>query len=532
MKKLQLWSAIVDAILLAILLSLKNHWWIACIAIGILLLLKNILIIKLGSGTKHLHGMIDKVLTGQMNIKLKKTNIPMIDQLIEKFSHLMNKTKHVLSEYENTSQRMAGEVYQLTRISTHLRESQSDIAATVQELTEAGMSNAEAVSEVDEKITSLTKIAGNIQENAETSYLVAQDSGRVIKESFESFKEIINQIKKLQEENNLVMEEITKLRDYIGEVDLIIKTVNGIADQTQLLALNASIEAARAGEAGKGFAVVAGEVSKLADESSQSANQIRTILSNITGNVDGLTGRIEHQTETISKNVNGSQEALSKFDVIEEAMNMNIEAVSNIKSQANEQKNYVNQIKEASDLVNENTQKNAAVSEEISATTQEQLASVEAIDSLVHELSEEVETTKKVISEFVNGFVLSENNKKKVELAKKHMANMVINIDIESNDVSSMENYLRKESNKVGAAGLYAIANEDGMIIMASKDVPKEIRNIKSRPFFAPAMSGETFVSAPYISIVSNQYNLSISMPIENNGRICGVLVGNIGLEE
>lgn len=532
MKKLQLWSATMDIALLAILLSLRNHWWIACIIIGILLVLKNIIIMKLGMGTKNIHTMIDKVLLGQMNIKLKKTNIAMIDKIIEKFSHLMAKTKHVLSEYENTSQRMAGQVYQLTRISSHLRESQEEIAATVQELTEAGMSNAQAVSDVDEKITSLTKISYDIQENAETSYLVAKDSGKVIKESFDSFKEIIGQIKKLQSENNLVMDEITKLRNYIGEVDLIIKTVNGIADQTQLLALNASIEAARAGEAGKGFAVVAGEVAKLADESSQSANQIKTILSNITGNVDGLTDRIEKQTETITLNVSESSAALGKFDVIEEAMNMNVDAVSNIKKKSDEQKDYVNQIKEASDLVNQNTQKNAAVSEEISATTQEQLASVEAIDNLVHELSEEVETTKKVISEFVNGFVLSEANKNKVELAKKHMKSMLEKIDIDSNSEAEIESYLKREVVKSGAAGLYAIANEDGIINIASSEVPKEIRNIKSRPFFAPAMSGEVFVSAPYISIVSNQYNLSISMPINSGSKVKAVLVGNIGLEE
>lgn len=74
---------------------------------------------------------------------------------------------------------------------------------------------------------------------------------------------------------NRMMDAMTKIHDTSQEVVGIIQTIEQIADQTNLFALNASIEAARAGELGKGFAVVAGEIGKLADESSKAANSER-----------------------------------------------------------------------------------------------------------------------------------------------------------------------------------------------------------------------------------------------------------------
>lgn len=532
MKKLQLMLAGVDVLFLLLFYALRNHSIYLFLLFAVFMISKNLFFVKLNNSAKDIHNVVDKVIKGQMNIEIKRTNVGLIDNLIEKFVSLMNKMKHVVSEYENTSQRMSGEVYQLRSISGHLKVSQEEIASTIQDLTDSGVQNAQEMSDVDEKINHLMDITKIIHENAETSYLVAEDSSKVIGESFKSFNIIIEQIKKLQLENAVVMKEIVQLRNYIGEVDSIIKTVNGIADQTQLLALNASIEAARAGESGKGFAVVAGEVAKLADESSKSATQIKTILGNITSNVDGLTNSIETQSQSIIYNVQSSEEAVSKVGIIEEAMAMNLNAVSEIKKHANNQNGYVLEIKNASDVVSENTQKNAAISEEISANSQEQLAVVESIDNIVQELNIEVENTTKVISEFINGFVLSDSNKNKVSNAKNHMTKFCSEIDVNSSNNSNLENLLVKKASEKNAAGLYAIADKHGEIIVASASVPKQIRNVKSRPFFRPAIDGQTIISAPYISIVSNKYNLSIAMPIEQNGNIDYILIGNINIEE
>ena len=81
-----------------------------------------------------------------------------------------------------------------------------------------------------------------------------------------------------QEKMNLMMQAVQKIKETSEQVVGIIQTIEEIADQTNLLSLNASIEAARAGEAGKGFAVVADEIGKLALESSKAANMTRNLI--------------------------------------------------------------------------------------------------------------------------------------------------------------------------------------------------------------------------------------------------------------
>ncbi len=130
------------------------------------------------------------------------------------------------------------------------------------------------VNEVRATVTETAERAQNVAENAQASIEVSRSGEEAVADAIEGMQLIRRRVEDIAD-NILILSEHTQ---QIGEI---IATVNSIADQSKMLALNASVEAARAGEEGKGFAVVAMEVRSLAEQSREATSQVRDILSEI-----------------------------------------------------------------------------------------------------------------------------------------------------------------------------------------------------------------------------------------------------------
>lgn len=401
MKKFKLGFLLLELLLLVLIIVFRNNFTVIIALFLIGFIIKGIVFLNLDKAMVKAQELLDKVISGQQNFEFKSTKIQWIDALLEKAKSLAQKVQQIMHRYESTNQKITHQMGELSNVSTKLTSSTEEIATTVNDLSEIGLKNADSVQFVNHQINVLDDDMLRILENAETSYLVAKDSGNVIKETIASFKETIGAVYKIKNENNTVVKEMSQLTSYFEEIDMIIHAVNAIADQTQLLALNASIEAARAGDAGRGFAVVAGEVSKLADESSKSSEKIQELLGNISRNVRGLTSNIEEQSRLIDENVKKSEEAIGKTTVIDEALDMNLQAVQDIKELAAKQKDQVSHIRDTANEINDSIQHTTAVTEEINASVQGQVDVVEFIDSIVATLNEEVSQVSKSLEQMV-----------------------------------------------------------------------------------------------------------------------------------
>lgn len=401
MKKFKLGFLLLELLLLVLIVVFRNNFTVIIALFLMGFIIKGIVFLNLDKAMVKAQELLDKVISGQQNFEIKSTKIQWIDALLEKAKSLAQKIQQIMHRYESTNQKITHQMGELSNVSTKLTSSTEEIATTVNDLSEIGLKNADSVQFVNHQINVLDNDMLRILENAETSYLVAKDSGNVIKETIASFKETIGAVYKIKNENNTVVKEMSQLTSYFEEIDMIIHAVNAIADQTQLLALNASIEAARAGDAGRGFAVVAGEVSKLADESSKSSEKIQELLGNISRNVRGLTSNIEEQSRLIDENVKKSEEAIGKTTVIDEALDMNLQAVQDIKELAAKQKDQVSHIRDTANEINDSIQHTTAVTEEINASVQGQVDVVEFIDSIVATLNEEVSQVSKSLEQMV-----------------------------------------------------------------------------------------------------------------------------------
>jgi methyl-accepting chemotaxis protein len=131
--------------------------------------------------------------------------------------------------------------------------------------------------------------------------------------------------------------EMRSLEAISNEISSIVKVIGEVADQTNLLALNAAIEAARAGEQGRGFAVVADEVRKLAEKTNRSSKEISEMISNIQNAAHGVVQNMESGVERVSIGVNLSREATESMTAIRTDQTVVTQAVDGIAGGLSEQ---------------------------------------------------------------------------------------------------------------------------------------------------------------------------------------------------
>nr|HOO90375.1 methyl-accepting chemotaxis protein [Syntrophales bacterium] len=236
---------------------------------------------------------------------------------------------------------------------TVIASSGSEIMASVSQLTSSAAETATAVSQTTATVEEVKQTTDVSSQKAKHVSELGKKSVEISQTGLKSIEDTIQGMDHIKEQMESIADMVVQLSEQNQAIGEIIATVNDLAEQSNLLAVNASIEAAKAGEQGKGFAVVAQEIRSLASQSKQATTQVRTILFEVQKAISSAVMATELGSKAVQKGVGLSQQGGEAIDVLAQSVVEATNASIQIAASSQEQMIGMDQIVSAMENIRE-----------------------------------------------------------------------------------------------------------------------------------------------------------------------------------
>lgn len=273
-----------------------------------------------------------------------------INQLAESFNNALNDVSEAVQATASASGQISS--------------SAEEMAAGAQEQSAQTAEVASAVDEMTKTIMDTTQNASSASETAKNAGNIAKEGGRVVGQTIEGMNRIAVVVKQSAE----TVQQLGQSSDQIGEI---VQVIDDIADQTNLLALNAAIEAARAGEQGRGFAVVADEVRKLAERTTKATKEIATMIKQIQKDTSEAVISMTSGTVEVEKGKELADEAGKSLTQIISGAEHVVDIVTQVAAASEEQSSAAEQISKNLESINHVTNESATGIQQIARASED-----------------------------------------------------------------------------------------------------------------------------------------------------------------
>jgi len=338
--------------------------------------------------------------TGKLNQRVDLRRKDEMGVLADSFNRMAENVRSLIQEVKNAGDMVAGTSRELSRICEQTEQLSGEVTRQIEGIAEGAESQMRSAEESARAVNEMALGMQHIAESSSEMNELAQSAHMEAVSGNEAVQSAVRQIEAVRNTVEGSAAFIRKLDERSREIGKIVEMITEIADQTNLLSLNASIEAARAGKHGRGFAVVADEVRKLAQQSRESADQIQVLIRNIRNDVKQAVESMDRGTREVQEGVSvvkKAGEAFGKISASVERVSTNIEGVTAVVEELSASTEEVAASADESARIaktaSDNTQKAASA-------TREQLASIGRISASAGELNQMAQNLQAAIQRF------------------------------------------------------------------------------------------------------------------------------------
>ena len=285
----------------------------------------------IASPLREIAGVAERVASGDLTV-----NVP-ADSRADEVGALARAFRAMIENLRRTTR----EIHEGVGV---LASSSSEILATTTQVAAGAAETATAVSETTATVEEVKQTAQVASQKAKYVSESAQKVSQVSQTGRKSVEDAIQGMHRIQEQMESIADSIVRLSEQSQAIGEIIATVNDLAEQSNLLAVNAAIEAARAGEQGKGFAVVAQEVKSLAEQSKQATTQVRTILGDIQKATSAAVLATEQGNKAVEAGVKQAGETGESIRLLAESITEAAAAATQIAASSQQQMAGMDQV--------------------------------------------------------------------------------------------------------------------------------------------------------------------------------------------
>ncbi|MCG0277925.1 MAG: methyl-accepting chemotaxis protein [Thermanaeromonas sp.] len=323
-----------------------------------------------------------------------------LGQLSQAFGAMGDSLRRLIGRVREMAGEVAGLSQDLAQMSQELGESARQVALTAQEMAKGAEHQAQQVTQTATVIEAQAARVESVYRQAEDMARASRLVGEKTSEGARTVEEANRQMGAIARRMEALAEAVETLGERSQQISQIVGVISGIAEQTNLLALNAAIEAARAGEQGRGFAVVADEVRKLAEQSAQASDQIVGLINEIQKETARVVAGMKEGVRDVEKGTEVMQRCGEAFGAIEQAVGELLARIQDVAEKAEEMAQGARSIKDAAESLAAGTEETAAGTEEVSAAAEEQTASVEKISEAAARLAGAARALEEAVGQF------------------------------------------------------------------------------------------------------------------------------------
>lgn len=334
-----------------------------------------ILIMVIRKITKPIANMTDTIIAvtdGDFTQNVMVTSRDEVGLMANNMKQFVEVMRGTLGSIMEISGQIDGQAKNSNHLSEELHQSANGQAEAMEKLRDTLNELANSINFIADNATRLANVVAETDDDGSHALETFGQTMQVAVDGKDSMTDVCEAMQDVKSGMDSLSQKISGVGEVAVQINDIIGTITGIAEETDLLSLNASIEAARAGEEGKGFAVVAMQIKKLAETSADAANEIKTLISDVTDQIYQTVEQSKQSVDLITDSVNKVEAASSQFNDIYESIENTNKIVGDM----------IGKIHEVND-----------VASNMAAITQEQSASASEIETAainIQNLSETV----------------------------------------------------------------------------------------------------------------------------------------------